>query len=94
MRILWNWLWTNRVRVLVFLAWCVLFWLQGTGIGIMGGVQEKVILLQGENAALKEAVAALRRIVDEQDAKIQFLMDCLTRPLPWPGSSLCPKPSP
>lgn len=93
MRSAWAWVCANKARIIIFIAWATLFWFQGTGLNLLGGVNEKVVLLQGENAALREAVAALKRVVEEQDAKIVFLMDCLTKPFPWPGSTLCPKPS-
>lgn len=77
----------------------VVIWFGSGGLGTLGSIdttvkslQAQVVTLQQANESLQAAVEALRELAQAQEKEIQFLKDCLTRPLPWPGSSLCPKP--
>jgi hypothetical protein len=55
-------------------------------------LKAQIATLQSANATLQRALDLANVQLNEAHKQIQFLQECLTRPLPWPGGSLCPKP--
>lgn len=93
------WLRENWRVVLQIIAWILLFISGSAGLGSIGAIQDRVMVIQSQlkavqeqNDALNMLVASLRRENDLLRERIAFLQECLTNPLPWPGGTLCPKP--
>jgi FtsP/CotA-like multicopper oxidase with cupredoxin domain len=94
--VMYKWLVQNWRTMLQILAWLLLFFAGGSGFTTLTTdvqtLKAQIAALQGANATLQRALDLANIQLDEAHKQIQFLQDCLTRPLPWPGGSLCPKP--
>lgn len=93
-----TWLKKNWRTALQIIAWVLLFVSGSTGLGHIGAIQDRVAVIQSQleavqkqNEALNLLVEALQRENALLRERIEFLQECLTRPLPWPGGTLCPK---
>jgi outer membrane murein-binding lipoprotein Lpp len=90
--------------VLQTIAWVLLFIAGGSSLGGIGAdmtaLKNQVQTLTSLNEALQQTVSAqstviehLKSQIDELRKENEFLMECLTNPMPWPGGQLCPKPN-
>lgn len=93
------WLKKNWRTVLQTIAWTLLFISGSTGLGHIGAIQDRVKTIQSQLEAVQkqnEALSLLAEALQRENTllreRIEFLQECLTRPLPWPGGTLCPKP--
>jgi hypothetical protein len=92
---MYRWLTQNWRTVLQILAWLLLFLAGGSGFTTITtdvqALKVQITALQSANATLQHALDLANMQLDDAKQQIRFLQDCLTRPLPWPGGSLCPK---
>lgn len=83
------WIRENWRTLLAILAWLILFVTGSAGFGNIGTVSNNVQALQRQVEDLQRLVQAQQSIIQLQQEKIEFLTECLSRPLPWPGGRLC-----
>ncbi len=90
------WLKKNWRTVLQIIAWVLLFISGGTGVTTITdevqALKVQVESLRAANETLQRALDLVNMQLDDAQQQLRFLMDCLTKPLPWPGGHLCPKP--
>ena len=91
------WIGKNWRTVLQIVAWVLLFVSGSTGLTTVtnevAALKAQITALQSANETLQLALDLANMQLDDAQQQLQFLMDCLTKPLPWPGGQLCPRPS-
>lgn len=81
-----RWIVQNWRTVFQIIAWVLLFASGSTGLG---SLSSQVGAIQKQNEALNLLVESLQRENALLRERIEFLQECLTQPLPWPGGKLC-----
>lgn len=92
-----GWIRQNWRTVLQIIAWLLLFINGSTGFTTVTSevqaLRAQIDALQSANETLQRALDLANMQLDDAHRQLQFLLDCLTKPLPWPGGQLCPRPS-